>query len=216
MIHSCLINNVTNPNSNEYKLRAIVLDFAGHRLFKPVGLKKDAIDKRSFLKLSFANKGLDGINLGNILHHKSVKSKIPPYFKDQYVCAYNFVLLYQTNSFKKINYKHVLRDLNIYDFKSKPPPDCTCATSPFIYNPTGHVITGDLKIINNTSHTRVFAKGPKYREPKSINWKHNFKILMDCVEDYARQWVKLEKEDLDTLSEWVKSVRSQIQIRIKK
>jgi hypothetical protein len=47
-------NNVTNPNSNEYKLTAIVLDIAGHRLFKPVGIKKDEIDKRSFLKLLFA------------------------------------------------------------------------------------------------------------------------------------------------------------------
>jgi hypothetical protein len=28
---------VTNPNSNEYKLTAIVLDIAGHRLVKPVG-----------------------------------------------------------------------------------------------------------------------------------------------------------------------------------
>ena len=33
----------------------------------------------------------------------------------------------------------------------------------------------------------VFANGPKYREPKSINCKHNFKIIMDYVEDYARQ-----------------------------
>jgi len=39
---------------------------------------------------------------------------------------------------------------------------------------------------------------------------------MDSVEDYARQWAKREKEDLDTLSEWVKSVRSLIQIRITK
>jgi hypothetical protein len=62
----------------------------------------------------------------------------------------------------------------------------------------------------------VFAKGPKYREPKSINSKHNIKILMDSVEDYARQWAKREKEDLDTLFEWMKSVRSLIQIRIKK
>jgi hypothetical protein len=51
---------------------------------------------------------------------------------------------------------------------------------------------GDLKIINNTSR-----RGPKYREPKSINWKHNFKILMDSVEDYARQWAKSEKEGMD-------------------
>jgi hypothetical protein len=57
---------------------------------------------------------------------------------------------------------------------------------------------------------------PKYREPKSINWKHNFKILMDSVEHYAGTWAKPKKEDLDTLSELVKSVRSLIQIRIKK
>jgi hypothetical protein len=43
--------------SNEYKLTAIALDIAGHRFFKPVGIKKDEIDKRSFLPLSFANKG---------------------------------------------------------------------------------------------------------------------------------------------------------------
>jgi hypothetical protein len=53
----------------------------------------------------------------------------------------------------------------------------------------------------------VFAKGPTYREPKSINWKHNYEILMDSVEDYARQLAKREKEDLDILSECVKSVR---------
>jgi hypothetical protein len=62
----------------------------------------------------------------------------------------------------------------------------------------------------------VFAKGSKYREPKSINWKHSFKILIDSVEDYARQWAKHEKEDLYTLSEWVKIVRWLIRIRIKK
>ena len=85
LYNSCLVNNVTNPNSNEYKLTAMVLDIASHRLFIPVVIKKDEIDKRSFLRLSFANKGLDDITLGNILHHKSVKSKIPPDFKDRSV-----------------------------------------------------------------------------------------------------------------------------------
>ena len=41
--------------SNEYKPTAIVLDIADHRLFKPVGIKKDEIEQPSFLKLSFAN-----------------------------------------------------------------------------------------------------------------------------------------------------------------
>ena len=45
LYNSCLVNNVTNPNSSEYKLTAIVLDIARHRLFKPIGIKKVEIDK---------------------------------------------------------------------------------------------------------------------------------------------------------------------------
>ena len=76
----------------------------------------------------------------------------------------------------------------------------SCASFPFLYNLADYVITGNLKIINNTSLRDVFAKGLKNREPKSIKWKHNFKILMDSIENYARQH---EEEDLDTLSKWV-------------
>ena len=86
-------------------------------------------------------------------------------FKDQAVPIILYAYTRQIAS-KLFNYKHMLRDLNIADFKSKSP-DCTCAISPFIYYPTSHVITGDLKIINNTSLQDVLAKGPK-----SINWKH--------------------------------------------
>jgi hypothetical protein len=211
---SCLDTPVTDPNSSMYRLTAVVMDIANHRLFKPVTFKKEEQEKRSFLKLLFANKGLDAINLSNILHQKSVKSKIPPYFKDKSVPIISYT--YTTPIATKIfNYKHVLKNLSMDDYKSKPP-DCTCESSPFKYNPAGHVITGDLNIVENISLRNVFAKGPKFREPQSINWNFNFKILMDSVEDYARQWAKREEEELDTLSEWVKAVRSLIQVRIHK
>jgi hypothetical protein len=35
----------------------------------------------------------------------------------------------------------------------------------------------------------VISHGPKFREPQHINWKHNFKIIMDAVEDYGRRWL---------------------------
>jgi hypothetical protein len=88
----------TNPNSNEYKRIAIVLDISGHRFVKPVGTKQDEIEKRSFLKLSFANKGLDPINLGNVIHHKSVKYKIPLHFIDQSIRLYHTHLQQNTRS----------------------------------------------------------------------------------------------------------------------
>lgn len=40
--------------------------------------------RKHLSKLSFANKGLNGINFSNILHHKSVHSKTPSFFK--YLC----------------------------------------------------------------------------------------------------------------------------------
>ena len=66
----------------------------------------------------------------------------------------------------------------------------------------------------NLSIAHVQVPHSNIIQPKSINWKYNFKILMDSVADYARQWAKREKENVETLSEWLKSVRSLIQIRI--
>ena len=37
---------------------------------------------------------------------------------------------------------------------------------------------------------------------------------MDSVEEYARRWAKKEDVEVDTLSEWVKSVMSLVNIRI--
>ena len=39
-------------------------------------------------------------------------------------------------------------DLNIDDFNTKPP-NYICVSTPFIYSPVGHVITGDFNIINS-------------------------------------------------------------------
>ena len=77
-------------------LAAILFDIIHHRLFKPVSIKTDGTDKRSFLKLPLDNKGINAIDLDNILHLKSVKSKISPYFKGS-VCTYNFVYLFHTH-----------------------------------------------------------------------------------------------------------------------
>ena len=56
--------------------------------------------------------------------------------------------------------------------------------------------------------------GLKFRELQHINWKHNFKIIMDAVEDYARRWIKREVHqdpELESLSDWVRTIRSLVQ-----
>jgi hypothetical protein len=130
---------------------------------------------------------------------------------------------------KMFNYKEVLQDMNIEEYIQNPLT-CDCSHSPFQYHQSGHVITGDLNIIQHESLRKVIShykhdivgslvrrndnifvmkRGKtlnsflvfKYRlrstintilEPQHINWKHNFKIIMEAVEDYARRWIKRE------------------------
>ena len=43
------------------------------------------------------------------------------------------------------------------------PQTCQCKESKFCYEPPGHVITGELKVIENEKLRELVAKGPKYR-----------------------------------------------------
>ncbi|KAK3108676.1 hypothetical protein FSP39_013170 [Pinctada imbricata] len=82
------------------------------------------------------------------------------------------------------------------------------------YSPCGHVITGDLSIVKDDKLRELFKKGPKYREGVSFTWNQNVKIIMDSCEEYARRWAKKEDVQLDTLSEWITSIRGLLLSRI--
>ena len=142
-----------DPFSPKYRLSSIICDVASFRIFKPVRSEPLHDNNRKFLHIPFANKGIDAINISNILNRKEV------------------------------------------------------------------VKESDLNIIQHESLRKVISHGPKFREPQHINWKHNFKIIMDAVEDYARRWIKREVDqvpELESLSDWVRTIRSLVQGRIHK
>jgi len=202
-----------NEYSSKHRLNSIIMDIAYHRLFRPVITSTNDPDKRAFLKLKFNNKGLDNINLTNILHHKDVMSKIPDYFKDLNApqISYSYTSCIAPKIF---NYKKALNDVNTSDLL-ETPPTCSCdKMSQFVHKPAKHIITGNLDIVNNDKLKQLLSRGPKYREPRSFSWRQNFKIIMDAVEAHARKWVKREDAEPDALSEWVKSIRSLVKSKI--
>ena len=67
-------------------------------------------------------------------------------------------------------------------------------------------MTVDLNIVRKDKLRDLLRKGPKYREPVSFPWHQNFDIIMDACEAYARRWAKKEDVELDTPSEWIKSI----------
>ena len=94
------------------------------------------------------------------------------------------------------------------------PPLCSCSSSTYLYSPAGHVVTGNLNIVENLKLRDIISKGPKYREPTTFSWKYHFKLVMDSVDDYARRWAKQKEIELDSLSEWIKSFRHLLKRRM--
>ena len=207
LYNECLQSSFLDQSSGEYKLNSIILDIANCRLFRPVNssLSKDSPDR--FLHLKFANKGIDAININNILHNKNVRKTIPPYFKYQSNPKISYTYTRSIAS-KLFNYRQSLQDWRFTNHDYDSP--CSCSSSQFLYQPAGHIVTGDLNIVDNTCLRDLISKGPKYQEPQKFSWKYNFKLIMESVEDYARSWAKQEEVELDTLSEWVKSIKHQL------
>ncbi|KAK3104459.1 hypothetical protein FSP39_002438 [Pinctada imbricata] len=203
----------TDTRSPEYRLQGVILDISTFRLFQAVRSdKSEEKTNRPFIKVRFANKGIDNLNLCQILNHKTVTEKIPPYFKrkDTPCISYSYT---PTVASKIYNYKRFLQCIDLSNPSLHPLP-CECSSSDFNYSPCGHVITGDLSIVKNDKLRELLKKGPKYRESMSFTWNQNVKSIMDSCEEYARRWAKKEDVQLDTLSEWIKSIRGLLLSRI--
>ena len=143
--------------------------------------------------------------LTSILHNKLVRSKVPIYFQEQDppLVSYKY-----TNNISRsvFNYNQTLRNINLDDYHNASS-SCDCESSTFLYEPHGHVITGDLRIVRNRKLRRLLEKGPKYREQNVIDWKLNKKILLTAIDDYARNWSKREGYHVSALEEWSETVK---------
>ena len=146
--------------SAEYRVTAIILDTAQYRLFRPVRsdlLSTDA--KTHFIRLDFINKGIDAINLPSILRSKSVTETVPTYVKEKEppIISYTYTT---TIASKIFNFSSTLSDLDYHQFHNNPS-QCECNTSSPLYQPYGHVITGDLSIIKKFQTERSDCKRPE-------------------------------------------------------
>ena len=79
--------------------------------------------------------------------------------------------------------------------------------SKYCYQPHGHIITGDLKIIENAKLRELVSKGPKYREPNKINWKVTENMIFESIDLYAERWAKREQDNLSYLSKWKETLK---------
>ena len=199
-------------SSAEYRVIAIILDIANFRLFRPVRSDVPAENPKHFMKIKFLNKAVNVINLRALLRSTSVTNKIPVYFRDKEppIVSYEYT---STVASKLFNFSPALSNLNVSEYFSNPQT-CQCKESKFCYEPHGHVITGDLRVIENAKLRELVAKGPKYREPNRVNWKATETMFLESIDLYAKNWSEREQVELKYLSEWKDQLKELVADRI--
>ena len=145
------------------------LDIIDCRLFKapPSKVKRDP--PKNILHLDFKNKGIEMVNLNSILHSPDIFSTIPSSAKG-FVTPTIVYSLEQPISSKIFNFNKFNTTFNVEDFlKDETVLPCSCHNSKFIDVNHKHIVTGDLRIVENNKLRKLFCKGPKYRESKIID-----------------------------------------------
>jgi hypothetical protein len=84
-----------------------------------------------------------------------VKIRLYEYDENQSVPIFSYSYANSIDR-KMFNYKEALQDINIEEYL-KNPLTCDCFHSPLQYNPSGHVITGDLNIIQRREERHLTA-----------------------------------------------------------
>ena len=135
---------------------------------------------KHFMKIKFLNKAVDAINLLALLQSTSVTDKIPVYFRDKEppIVSHEYT---STVASKIFNFAPALSNLNVSEYLSNSQT-CQCEESKFCYEPHAHVITGDLRVIENAILRELVSKGPKYREPNRVNWKATETMFLESTD----------------------------------
>ena len=166
--------------------------------------------------LHFHNKGLEHIKLASILHDDDVINSLPDQLADIEIPSVVHSLGGTIRN-KIFNYKTTVQDIKTTDLETFGTGilTCDCNKSTFCNTDHGHVLTGDLRIIENVRLRKLISKGPNYREPRSINWRKCREKIEEGLETCAMKLLQFKKGlQEDALTSWKAKVMEKVDAKI--
>ena len=149
----------------------LIKDYFFTKTFKP---KEKKVGKRFKYRIPifFDNKGLDLIKLSSIINDPDVLGAFTETGNENEIPSVVYKLNQPIRS-KLLNYKETVNEINASDSETLGTgiQNCNCADSTFCDPNHGHIITGNLQIIQKYKLRKLISKYPNYREPKTINWR---------------------------------------------
>ena len=194
--------------------KAVVMSFCMNKIVK----KQDSIgDKSNFILFDFCSKQIDDINLHSVFTNKNILSKLPECVKNNFKRPM-FMFKYNKPMHTIVcNYGKFLKSLNISKINEISHSSCHCEEySSFIYPPTGHVITGDMNIIEDPHLKNIIKMGPKLRCNNAFNKRSVLLELCNSFKDFVDRFCKKYDISSSLFDNWKQSIKKLLRSKIYK
>ena len=80
---------------------------------------------------------------------------------------------------------------------------CNCTTSPFTDASHWHIVSGDICIVQNNKLRKLLCKGPKYREPVSINFSNCKTEIKNSLTKFSSDWCNKKGVPVKCFTQWI-------------
>ena len=190
----------------------LALDMINFRLFKQK--EKEKVKRSVFLKTFFQNKRVERLGIPSVLREKM--KFLPEVLKDEDPPT----VIYQrskTIGSTIFNYKKVVQDFIASDWMGNNinKHTCECKNSVFSDPHHKHVVTMDLRIIEDRKLRKLFCNGPKYREKTNENWPKFLKSFKFALDECVDTWSSKRSLDKRRFVEWKQHVLEEVKSRIR-
>ena len=91
---------------------------------------------------------------------------------------------------------------------------CNCKESKFCHPGVGHIVTGDLAIVQNLRLQTLLKMGPNFREAPRVDWKEVEESVCANLNGVVMKWAKLCKLDPNEWQRWTEVVIGEVKARL--
>ena len=128
------------------------------------GIDRDR--ERVVIVVSYDCRNIEYLNIPSVFGNKRIRRLLPDKVRSAHPPRI-FYKLVKPISLRICNYSRLLSSLSLSDISNISTSACICSSKPdFIYAPFGHIVTGDLNVIDDVHLRNVMARGVKFRIPQ--------------------------------------------------
>ena len=213
-----LFNDELSSKADDFKFAQwynAAIDIIESKLYKPIPPKKRRPPPENTCSVFFHNKAVELINLSHIFHEPDVL-KSHPSIADKFPIPSVIYSLTPPIAGKIFNFNKFVAELDIEAFRDNMDiVPCSCQDSSYKHKDLGHILTGDLSIVENNSLRKILSKGPKYREPKPLNFGKAREHIVTGLDNCISKWCNKKGLPIDILKDWKYAVLEKVDNRIK-